>query len=78
MLAAPKLAYKEKSEREKNMAEAAVDAIHEATKVLNQLSLIMTLAASFWYHVQQHCQSLAKSRMKDRIERTLHHFPEER
>lgn len=77
MLAAAKLAYEEKSEREQNMAEAAIDAIYEATRVLKQLSLIMMWASNFWEEVQQHCQSLAESKIKDMIEKALH-FPEER
>ena len=58
-------------QREENMAEAAVDALHEAMRGLKQLSLIMMKAAIFWKQMQMHCQSLAESEMQSQVERAL-------
>ena len=53
-------------QREENMAEAAVDALHEAMRGLKQLSLML-----FWKQMQLHCQSLAELEMQNLVERAL-------
>ena len=58
-------------ESEENMADTAVDALHEAMRGLKQLSAIMMKAALFWKQMQQHCQSLAESEMQNQVERAL-------
>ncbi len=63
--------------REENMADAAVDALHEAMRGLKQLSLIMMKAALFWKQMQEHCKSLAESKMQSMVEKALT-MPEER
>ena len=59
------------------MAECAVEALHEAVGALKHLSAVMMQAALFWKQMQDHCHSLAESEMKSQVEKVLT-FPEER
>ena len=56
---------------DQEMAECAVDALHEAAGALKHLSAVMMQAAMFWKQMQDHCHSLANSEMKSQIEFAL-------
>ena len=53
------------------MAECAVEALHEAVGTLKHLSVVMMQAATFWKQVQNHCYSLAESEIKSQIETAM-------
>ncbi len=63
---------------EENMAECAVEALHEAIGALKELSLVMMQAVNFWKQMQDHCKSLADSEMKKTVELTLKQSEEKR
>ena len=56
---------------DQEMAECAVDALHEAIGALKHLSAVMMQAALFWKQMQDHCSSLAETEMQSQIERAL-------
>ena len=62
---------------QRNLADAAVPALHEAMRGLKQLSTVMMQAAIFWQQMQQHCKSLAESEMKKQVKTALT-LPEEK
>ena len=62
---------------DQEMAECAVEALHEAIGALKHLSAVMMQAALFWKQMQDHCHSLADSEMQSQVERALK-FPEEK
>uniref|UniRef100_A0A1X7UXM9 Uncharacterized protein n=1 Tax=Amphimedon queenslandica TaxID=400682 RepID=A0A1X7UXM9_AMPQE len=53
---------------EKEMAQVAIEALHKASGGLRSLSVIMEEAARFWSYVQNHCQKLATTEIKEAIE----------
>ena len=63
---------------DQNMAECAVDALHEAAGALKHLSAVMMQAASFWEQMKDHCQSLAKKEMRSRVEEVLRYSEDKR
>ena len=63
---------------EKNMAEIAADALHQAIRLLKHLSVIMIQAANFWKQMQNHCCTLAEPEMKNEIERAVEKYSEEK
>ena len=62
---------------DQEMAECAVDALHEAVGALKHLSAVMMQAALFWKQMQDHCRSLADSQMKSQVETAIK-YPEEK
>ena len=62
---------------EKNMAEAAADALHEAIGALKELSAVLMQAAQFWKQMQDHCKSLAEDQMKNTVEKAMK-YPDEK
>ena len=62
---------------DQEMAECAVEALHEAIGALKHLSAVMMQAALFWKQMQDHCHSLADSQMKSQVE-TAMKYPEEK
>ena len=62
---------------DQEMAECAVDALHEAVGTLKHLSAVMMQAALFWKQMQDHCSSLADSEMKSLVESAMK-IPEEK
>ena len=62
---------------DQEMAECAVDALHEAVGALKHLSAVMMQAALFWKQMQDHCRSLADSKMKSQVETAIK-YPEEK
>ena len=54
-----------------NMAEVAVDALHEAIGALKQLSAVMMQAALFWTQMEQHCQALSEDAMSTIVETSM-------
>ena len=62
---------------DQEMAECAVEALHEAIGALKHLSAVMMQAALFWKQMQDHCHSLADSQMKSQVETAIK-YPEEK
>ena len=62
---------------DQEMAECAVEALHEAIGALKHLSAVMMQAALFWKQMQDHCSSLADSEMKSQVESAMK-IPEEK
>ena len=63
---------------DEEMAECAVDALHEAIGALKHLSAVMMQAAMFWKQMQDHCHSLADSEMQSQVERAMKYTEEKR
>ena len=63
---------------DQEMAECAVDALHEAIGALKHLSAVMMQAALFWKQMQDHCHSLAESEMKSQVEKVMTFSEEKR
>jgi len=61
---------------DQEMAECAVEALHEAIGALKHLSAVMMQAALFWKQLQDHCSSLADSEMNSLVESAMN-IPEE-
>ena len=51
------------------LAEAAIEALHSSIGALKSLSAIMMKAATFWQHMQIHCESLAKGDVQKEVEK---------
>ena len=62
---------------DEEMAECAVNALHEAIGALKHLSAVMMQAAVFWKQMQDHCCTLADSEMKLHVEKAIK-YPEEK
>ena len=62
---------------DQEMAEYAVEALHEAIGALKHLSAVMMQAAVFWKQMQDHCHSLAESEMQSQVERAMK-YPEQK
>ena len=60
---------------DEEMAECAVEALHEAIGALKHLSAVMMQAAMFWKQMQDHCHSLSDSEMKSQVETAIK-YPE--
>ena len=56
---------------DQEMAECAMEALHEAIGALKHLSLVMRRASLFWQQMKVHCHSLAESDMKKSIEKAM-------
>ena len=56
---------------DQEMAECAVEALHEAIGALKDLSAVMMRAALFWKRMKDHCHSLAESDMKSHVEKVM-------
>ena len=56
---------------DQEMAECAVEALHEAIGALKHLSAVMMRSALFWKQMQEHCTSLADPAMKEEIKMLL-------
>ena len=63
---------------DRNMAECAVNALHEAAGALKHLSAVMMQAALFWEQMQDHCRSLAESEMQSQVEKAFKRYSEEK
>lgn len=63
-------------DREGNVAEIAVKALHEASGALKYLSVIMLQAASFWQQLQKHCQMLASPQIQKEIDHVMEVYSE--
>ena len=63
-------------DREGNVAEIAVKALHEASGALKYLSVIMLQAANFWQQLQQHCQALATPQVQKEINHVMEVYSE--
>ena len=63
---------------DQEMAEYAVEALHEAIGALKHLSAVMMQAALFWKQMQDHCHSLADTEMQSQVERALTEYPEKK
>lgn len=63
---------------EREMADAAVGALHQAMLGLRQLSAIMMQAAVFWQQMQDHCLSLADAEMKTAVEVAMNSYSGEK
>lgn len=60
------------------LAEAIIDALHSAIAALRNLADIMRQVSIFWVQMQAHCEELANDKVKERIEKALQHYPEEK
>ena len=65
-------------QEEENMADCAVEALHEAIGTLKELSAVMMRVAQFWEQMQDHCKCLAESEMKSLIENAIANYSEEK
>ena len=63
---------------EKNMADVAADALHQAIGALKELSAVMMQAAVFWKQMQDHFHTLAESEMKNQVKKVMQTFSEEK
>ena len=63
-------------DREVNVAEIAVKALHEASGALKHLSVIMLQAALFWQQLQKHCQTLASPQVQKEIDHVMKVYSE--
>ena len=63
---------------DQEMAECAVEALHEAVGALKHLSAVMMQAALFWKQMQDHCRSLAESEMQSQVETAMKKYSEEK
>ena len=63
---------------DQEMAECAVEALHEAAGALKKLSVVMKQAALFWKQMQEHCRSINGSEIKSQVERLLQKDKNER
>ena len=63
---------------DQEMAECAVEALHEAIGALKHLSAVMMKAALFWKQMQDHCRSLAESQMQSQVETAMEKYSEEK
>ena len=59
---------------EKEMAEAAVKALHKAMDGLQMLAALMMQAALFWKQMQKHCKALGEDRMKQTVENAMQRY----
>lgn len=62
---------------DQEMAECAVEALHETIGALKYLSLVMMQAARFWKQMQVHCHSLADPKVQSEVEKAMK-LPEEK
>ena len=60
------------------MAECALDALHDAIGALKYLSTVMMPTALFWKQMQDHCRSLAESEMQSQVETAMQKYSEEK
>ena len=56
---------------EKEMAKAAVEALHQAMSGLQTLAALMMQAALFWEQMQDHCKALGEAEMKQTVEKAI-------
>ena len=56
---------------EKELAYAAVDALHEAVDRLQMLAALVMQASVFWKQMQEHCKTLVEEQMKETIEKAM-------
>ena len=63
---------------DEQMAECAVDALHEAIGALKHLSAVMMQAAVFWKQMQDHCKSLAEGEMQSQVETAMEKYKDEK
>ena len=56
---------------EKEMANAAVDALHEAMDGLQMLAALMMQASLFWKQMQEHCKALGEDKMKHTVQNAM-------
>ena len=63
---------------DQEMAECAVEALHEAIGALKHLSAMIMQAALFWKQMQDHCHSLADSEMQSQVERAMKYSEDKR
>lgn len=54
-----------KCDNDTNVAQIAVDALHRTAGALKDLSVLMLQACEFWKMLQDHCNSLSGSQMKN-------------
>lgn len=59
---------------EKEMAGAAVDALHKAMDGLQMLAALMMQAALFWEQMQEHCKALGEDKMKQTVENAMEKY----
>lgn len=59
---------------EKEMAEAAVKALHKAMDGLQMLAALMMQAALFWKQMQVHCKALGEDKMKQTVENAMEKY----
>ena len=65
------------SSNDEEMAECAVQALHEAVGALKHLSAVMMQAALFWKQMQDHCHTLAESEMKSQVAKAMEYTDKE-
>ena len=56
---------------DKDLAEAAIDALHHAMGGLKKLSSIMLQLSNFWKQTQLHCETLAKDKIKKSVKAAM-------
>ena len=59
---------------EKEMAEAAVQALHKAMNGLQMLAALMIQAALFWKQMEEHCKALGEDKMKQTVENAMQRY----
>ena len=64
----------ERCNGEKEMAEAAVKALHKAMDGLQMLATLMMQAALFWKQMQEHCKALGEDKMKQTVENAMQSY----
>ncbi len=65
-------------QEQQNMAEYAVEALHEASGALKHLSDVMMLAALFWEQMEDHCKSLAETKITSLVTSAMSYSEKER
>ena len=63
---------------EKEMAEAAVQALHKAIDGLQMLAALMMQAAFFWKQMQKHCKALGEDKMKQTVEHAMQKYDDDK
>ena len=64
--------------KEADLADAAIDALHQAMGGLQKLSALMLKVALFWKQMQMHCETLARDKMQKMVMRAMKRPEKER
>ena len=63
---------------EEEFAKCSAQALHKAMEGLKILAALMMQAALFWKQMQEHCQSLADDKLKDKVESAMNKYDDKK